>query len=49
MHLQRPVRRPGAPRAGWSQERLDAALAVLDGHLVPTALRVVATDNRLLL
>ncbi|TQM81765.1 hypothetical protein FHX81_4142 [Saccharothrix saharensis] len=34
---------------GWSHERLDAALAVLGEHLAPTALRVVATDNRLLL
>ncbi|MFK0250314.1 hypothetical protein ACIQUM_36895 [Amycolatopsis azurea] len=34
---------------GWTRARLDAALAVLTQHLAPTALRVVATDERLTL
>ncbi len=34
---------------GWTGPRLDAALTVIGEHLAPTALRVVATDQRLTL
>src|SRR5690606_20767016 len=34
-------------RSGWSRRRLDQALTVLARQLEPTALRVVATDDRL--